>query len=333
MQPASSFVKLSENSAQHPCRTMPEHPRQGGPVCSPPPSMLSWFPQSPTTSDTPEAKETSLPGEANGNLSEQARTPVQETLPHDKILGNLFDRPQDSAANGLTGSPLDSANNAVYDPFDGSFVGFLISPDPNVQPEEQGKLHDVAAKNEALWSHLSRVLDLQNQISRLHLDMEEIGTNASDPKGKGRGTRSRAASVSQVVIDDAEGEEGIGGKRDEEAERNKAREEQFLKLAGQFRGKKEAINGIMTKLDSLSRAVTEFHALQAPKIDFPSSRHNSLPATDTGTEPLGSPIRTQPNPASRKLPSIHVPPRRTNEGEGPNALVESPMSTLVSLPP
>lgn len=123
-------------------------------------------------------------------------------------------------------------------------------PDQNVQPEEQGKLNDVAAKNEELWSHLSRVLELQSQISRMHLDMEEIGMNAGDPKGKGKGTRSRATSVSHVVIDDVEGDEGIGGKRDEEAERNKAREEQFSKLAGQFRVKKEAINGIMTKVDS-----------------------------------------------------------------------------------
>jgi hypothetical protein len=138
-------------------------------------------------------------------------------------------------------------NNAIYDPFDGSFLGSLVAPDHNVQPEEHGKLNDVAAKNEELWSHLSRVLELQNQISRMHLDMEEIGMNVSDPKGKGKGTRSRATSVSRVVIDDAEGEEGIGGTFDEEAERNKAREEQFSNLSGQFRGKKEAINGIMTK--------------------------------------------------------------------------------------
>lgn len=77
------------------------------------------------------------------------------------------------------------------------------------------------------------------------------GMNPNDPKGKGKGTRSRATSVSRVVIDDVEGDEGIGGKRDEEAERNKAREEQFSKLAGQFRGKKEAINAIMNKVGSI----------------------------------------------------------------------------------
>ncbi|KAJ7727812.1 hypothetical protein DFH07DRAFT_851476 [Mycena maculata] len=292
--------------------------------------MLSWFPQSPTTSDANEVKETVE--EPSDDRNQQPRTP--RTLPHDRILGNLFEG-RDNGLNGPLHRPsiLDPTNTAVYDPFTGSLLGNLVTPDQNVQPEEPGKLNEAVPKNEELWSHLSRVLELQNQISRLHLDMEEIGTNAGDPKGKGKGTRSRATSVSRFVIDDAEGEEGIGGKRDEEAERTKAREEQFSKLAGQFRGKKEAINGIMSKLDSLSRAVTEFHALQAPKIDFPLSRHNSLPATDTATEAVGSP--TFGDLAPRKLTSMSVPtamPKRADEQGAPEALVESPLSAAMTLP-
>lgn len=153
-------------------------------------------------------------------------------------------------------SQLDSGtlptNTAVYDPFDGSFLGSTLAPDRNVQPEEEPTEY-VNVKNEELWSHLSRVLELQNQISKMHLDMEEIGSNTGDPrpKGKGRAARSRAPSVSQVVNEEIEGDEGISVKRDEEAEKNKAREEQFSKLASQFRGKKEAINGIMTKVEFL----------------------------------------------------------------------------------
>ncbi|KAJ7110052.1 hypothetical protein C8R44DRAFT_801263 [Mycena epipterygia] len=295
--------------------------------------MLSWFPQSPATSDTP--KETPSAHDTNGNPNEPPPAPM-ETSPHDRILGNLFDNAQTGSENGLNGSVprADTANAAIYDPFDGSFLGSLVAPDHNVQPEEHGKLNDVSAKNEELWSHLSRVLELQTQISRMHLDMEEIGMNPNDPKGKGKGTRSRATSVSRVVIDDAEGDEGIGGKRDEEAEKNKAREEQFSKLAGQFRGKKEAINGIMNKLDSLSRAVTEFHALQAPKIDFPSSRHNSLPATNTAAEPVEDSafgMRAHPAPASMTL---SLPPKpTTKQPEAPQELVESPLSNLMPLPP
>ncbi|KAJ7225359.1 hypothetical protein GGX14DRAFT_420149 [Mycena pura] len=277
---------------------------------------LSWFPQSPVTSDAPTEKKTSLE-EQNGSRNE-SRT--AEALPHDRILGNLF--------AGLTnidpvhrGAAPDTANSSVYDPFDGSFLGNLVTPDQNVQPEDVGSLNDVVAKNDELWSNLSRVLELQSQISRMHLDMEEVGLNASDPKGKGKGTRSRATSVSRVVIDDAEGEEGIGGKRDEEAETNKAREEQFSKLSGQFRGKKEAINEIMLKLDSLSKAVTEFHALQAPKIDLPSSRQNSLPVTSAPASPEFSELRQ-----SKAKPSApNVSQRNEPQAESPH-LVESPLT-------
>ncbi|KAJ6575281.1 hypothetical protein B0H19DRAFT_1127997 [Mycena capillaripes] len=295
--------------------------------------MLSWFPQSPVTSDAPNvAKKAPLPDQ-NG-LNEPAH--AEEVTPHDRILGNLFHTQESSEKrNGSLphASGLDT-NNAVYDPFDGSFLGSLLAPDHNIQPEEPGKLSDVAAKNEELWSHLSRVLELQNQISSLHLDLEGIGLNAGDPKGKGKGTRSRATSVSRVVIDDVEGDEGIGGKRDEEAERNKAREEQFSNLHGQFRGKKEAIDGIMMKLDSLSKAVTEFHALQAPKIDFTSSRHDSLPVTNTAATSEDQ-MHAQFNPGPIK-PSLTPGPvnilRRAVE-PGTPVLVDSPMSGIMPLPP
>ncbi|KAJ6621203.1 hypothetical protein B0H10DRAFT_2019194 [Mycena sp. CBHHK59/15] len=295
----------------------------------------SWFPQSTSTPEaTQDAGANPLPGGHN------QRPGPAETLPHDRILGNLLDHAKtDSQASLSHASAIDSANS-VYDPFDGSFLGFLVPPDQNVLPEGHGKSNYAAAKNEELWSHLSRVLELQNQISHMHLDMEEIGMNASDTKGKGKGTRSRAASVSRVVSDDIEGEEGIGGKRDEEAERNKAREEQFAKLSGQFRGRKEAIDGIMTKLDALSRAVTEFHALQAPKIDIPSSRHNSLPVTNTAPEPTEKSAPFDMTPLSTSTapkPSASATPLKRVDESGNQtrpALVESPISTVeMSLPP
>ncbi|KAJ7706016.1 SGNH hydrolase-type esterase domain-containing protein [Mycena rosella] len=288
---------------------------------------------SPTTAGPPNpAGETPLAGQSSGNRNEQPP-------PHDRILGSLFEG-QNSSEDGLNGSSRASVldNKTIYDPFDGSVIGTLVAPDPNVIPEEHGKLTDTA-RNEELWSHLSRVLELQNQISRMHLDLEGIGMDARDPKGKGKGTRSRATSVTRVVIDDVEGEEGIGGKRDEEAEQNKAREEQFSNLSGQFRGKREAINGIMSELDSLAKAVTEMHALQAPKIDFLSSRNNSLPATNAA-EPLAfanpavgdmrSHINPAPTPNSQPpLPAL----KRADEPGIPQELVESPISTLITLPP
>ncbi|KAJ7492465.1 SGNH hydrolase-type esterase domain-containing protein [Mycena latifolia] len=296
-------------------------------------AMLSWFPQSPGASGSQNG-ELPLAAKSTGKRSEPH---AAETLPHDQILAKLFEQ-NASAEDGFKGPiprPSILDNNAIYDPFDGSFLGSLVAPDHNVQPEEHGKLNDIA-KNEELWSHLSRVLELQNQISRMHLDLEGIGINAADSKGKGKGTRSRATSVTRVIIDDVvEGEEGIGGKRDEEAERNKAREEEFLNLSAQFRGKREAINGIMTKLDSLSRAVTEFHALQAPKIDFPSSRNNSLPVTSTTAEPVTSPVFGRHVDPASTLASSPEPPtvlKRVDEPGSPQQMVDSPISTLISLP-
>ncbi|KAJ7103364.1 hypothetical protein B0H15DRAFT_208975 [Mycena belliarum] len=296
--------------------------------------MLSWFPPNPAASGSPNGGETPAAGGSKANQNPIHR-PVE--TPHDQILGKIYNEQGqsnvDDGSNGFASRTSVLDTNAIYDPFDASFIGSLVTPDENLQPEENGKLND-SAKNEELWSHLSRVLELQNQISVMHLDMEGIGLNASDPKGKGKGTRSRATSVTRVVIDDVEGEEGIGGKRDEEAERNKAREEQFLNLSGQFRGKKKAINSIMSKLDSLSQAVTEFHALQAPKIDFPSSRNNSLPVTNTSADPAPSPafggMRHVAPVTTLSSPAISAPLRRA---DGPQELVESPISTLTSLPP
>jgi hypothetical protein len=67
--------------------------------------MLSWFPQSPVTSDAPPdgakssdaPNETSLPGEQSRTLNEQART--EDALPHDRILGNLL-QGQDGSEKG-----------------------------------------------------------------------------------------------------------------------------------------------------------------------------------------------------------------------------------------
>jgi len=65
----------------------------------------------------------------------------------------------------------------------------------------------------------------------------------------------------------------------EEAEKNRAREEEFASLAHQFEGRKEAINDIMGKLDDLFNVLSEFHSLQAPSLDFPASRHQSSAST------------------------------------------------------
>ncbi|KAK7064097.1 hypothetical protein R3P38DRAFT_2822394 [Favolaschia claudopus] len=281
-----------------------------------------------------------LPNGGKGEESDSIYEPqTREISAHDRILDNLFQAPPEpdtllpvnpDSNDSLPPPVMLNARNSVYDPWDGALLGSLVAPDHNVQPEDHSKLNDNATKNEELWSHLSTVLDLQTQISQMHLELEEVGANA-ESKGKGKGTRSRAASVSRVIIDDAEGDEGVGGARDEEAERDKAREEQFSNLASQFRGKKEAMTAIMDRLDALSKSVTEFHALQAPKIDFFSSRENSVPVTNTTVDSQFTDT-TSPFDLAKK-PSLPLNILKRVDPDSSAFFTESPLSIAGPLPP
>ncbi|KAF9454128.1 hypothetical protein P691DRAFT_798395 [Macrolepiota fuliginosa MF-IS2] len=193
---------------------------------------------------------------------------------------------QEGAASATPAASLNShafPGSKLYDPFDGSPLGIVVPVEIN-----GGNMPTQAdsSSNEELWTHLSRVLDLQNQIARMHVDMEGVGPGKqADGKGKGplgntpkatAFTRLRTTSTGSVPGADIGDEEGVGV-ADEEAGKLKAREREFKKLATQFEGRKEAINEMMGTLDDLSKTLTEFHSLQAPKIEFPSpSRNNSL---------------------------------------------------------
>jgi len=150
--------------------------------------------------------------------------------------------------------------------------------------------------SELVWSHLSNILDLQGQISKKHLEMESIGSvdvkskkhafshkstlsNAS-VTGIGSGTkraipedlsippglntRDMGLSTASTISSSAEGDEENVDVPSEEAERNKAREEEFASLAHQFEGRKQAINDIMGKLDDLFHVLSEFNSLREP---------------------------------------------------------------------
>jgi hypothetical protein len=193
--------------------------------------------------------------------------------------------------------------------------------------------------SELVWSHLTSIMDLQSQISKKHLEMESIGN--ADVKSKkhvfshkptlsnasttgigsgakravpenlaiptGSNTRERALSTASTISSSG-GDQGDEANVDvdvpsEEAEKNRAREEEFASLADQFEGRKEAINDIMGKvcklsfsspciiqhsisqLDDLFNVLSEFHSLQAPSLDFPASRQQS--SADTCTTAKG----------------------------------------------
>lgn len=269
----------------------------------------------------------------------------------------------------------------LYDPFDGSPLGVILPV--TTRDGDSMPVHVEGSSNEELWAHLSRVLDLQNQIARMHVDMEGVGLG-KQADGKGKGplggtpratglTRTRTASTSSVPGADIGDEEGVGVV-DEEAEKLKAREREFKNLATQFEGRKEAINKMMGKvsnpsvppgrtqylpavvpqLDDLSKALTEFHSLQVPKIEFPSSSRNDslgfnindqiqapfiVPSDDSlsPTRPTESNIRssTMPMPAPTPYPeppSLGVEPNISSNSTASTQLLSASLGRKGPVP-
>ncbi|KAI5120831.1 hypothetical protein M0805_007018 [Coniferiporia weirii] len=118
----------------------------------------------------------------------------------------------------------------MYDPFDGQSIGMMV-------PGEFEEAED------DLWTHLARIRDLQSEIARMHSHME----------GLGEGERSHRSG--QTVDDETINAE-------EEVKAAKAAE--FAKLSDRFNGRKDAIDAIMAKLETLSHAINDFHTSRAP---------------------------------------------------------------------
>lgn len=165
----------------------------------------------------------------------------------------------------------------LLDPLDGSSHGVLLPQDINIVPQDEVQAvprfnsASVAAASEGMWSHLSKVLDLQSQIAKMHIDMEGVGGGDGRKKAQGKRHAARAsvlgddrrmyhsppslrmramsnASTIGTIVDEKEADEEGVNVTDEETERNRAREEEFAKLANQFEGKKESIREIMNKV-------------------------------------------------------------------------------------
>lgn len=123
----------------------------------------------------------------------------------------------------------------------------------------------MASKDEDLWNHLGRILELQSDIAAMHVQMEGLGarakaksqreTRALDQKASKRGNQhwnyadhGDAAGDDPGIGDRIVEDEGDEVAHDEEAERKKAREEEFARLGDRFTGRKDAIDEIMNKV-------------------------------------------------------------------------------------
>ena len=175
-----------------------------------------------------------------------------------------------------------TALETLHDPFDGSLLGMLspLSSDEASRHYDQshsqvnladgvestGAQQAASSSGDAVWSHLSRILALQTKISKMHLDMEGIGSMKAPDMTKHRpaassnpfanpdsaipqtpGPRRKRTLSAGSITDDGEGDDEVQGPTDE-SERNRIREEEFAKLASQFEGRKIAIQNIMGKV-------------------------------------------------------------------------------------
>ncbi|PPQ99573.1 hypothetical protein CVT24_005361 [Panaeolus cyanescens] len=116
-----------------------------------------------------------------------------------------------TAGTARLATPID----LLIDPYDGNVLGSLI---PHVSDNEHDDdMHTMAmagtgapgarAPSELVWSHLSKVLELQNDISRLHMRMESIGTGkdaSGTTKKAGRKGHHRTPSSRTTAKDDVE---------------------------------------------------------------------------------------------------------------------------------
>ncbi|KAF9041748.1 hypothetical protein BDZ89DRAFT_1060113 [Hymenopellis radicata] len=210
------------------------------------------------------------------------------STPHDTILAGIYERTTttvDSPAGNDDAHFLQA--EPLHDAYDGSIVGHVVPSNPALHPETRICQDPPSKRDEQLWKQLSKVLDLQAEIASRHIQMEGIGTRSGDGKGKGKGKGAKSQiniweamgstegipSDAAHAVDEDEGVE-LGAEADEE-KRNREREDEFAKLAHQFEGRKEGIIEIMDQLDQLSKALTMFHHLQAPRISFAADSSSS----------------------------------------------------------
>ncbi|KAF9567012.1 hypothetical protein CPC08DRAFT_814530, partial [Agrocybe pediades] len=213
------------------------------------------------------------------------------------------------------GISLSTSPQLLFDPYDGMSMGTLFEQDKYGVSDQE--FAEAGGVDLVAWKNLARVLDIQSQISKMHMDMENIGSSkAGDSKnrthhasmsavsgtpaglsGFGEGKdplippglnqpRKRAMSTVSTVSSSgqADDDEGVNVPN-EEAEKLRIREEEFSKLAHQFEGRKEAINGIMSKLDDLSQAIYAFHRVQPPTPTASTRRSKSKMETSAKSGP------------------------------------------------
>ena len=251
--------------------------------CTSPSAQLDDTVKSPSKSPPPISRHTSphdvvlarmrgLPTPADGTDAKNHPESLQaDDLPQVAQAADSVDAPSPSSVSLSTANNPAGPREVLHDPFDGSPIGLLAANTQGRQSQQQPssirgdvRAPEGGSRDEDLWVHLSRVLDLQNQVAKMHLEMESVRPSVGKSKASGRGPARKTAKGKagsddhsdnvvegiDVEAEDAhEGdEEGVEVEGDEEAERKKAREAEFAGLADHFEGRNESINAIMGRV-------------------------------------------------------------------------------------
>ncbi|KAJ8597637.1 hypothetical protein M405DRAFT_855571 [Rhizopogon salebrosus TDB-379] len=253
--------------------------------------------------------------------------------PHDDILADLQRRLPSSAPpeqqflrpDAPMGSSLNLGSSAVETSL------FTAESLPSHEPAKETmydpstgqRLHDYvptparSGADEKLWSHLSHILELQSEIAKMHVDMEnvgrghdgpassECGANADTARSETGKHRKRNETLGEHENEDETDEATEGDESDgDDVFGKRKREEEFTRLAERFAKRKVVIDSVMDKLDNLSNALKAFHALPTPELDLGSSRieimSSHAPAT-TNRGTAGSSVVTSTTSAPAHL--------------------------------
>ncbi|KAI0375265.1 hypothetical protein BV20DRAFT_985748 [Pilatotrama ljubarskyi] len=237
------------------------------------------------------------------------------------------------AASPSLGGPRSTASSPgttqepLFDPFSGSLVGVMVPRKQDRDNERDAVASQFEQTREELWARLASIRELQSAVASMHVQMEGSGVNDLRSAKRAAGVTGRVHSDTIHVGDNWDEPDGAAEAAEEQ--RKRARDAEFSDLAETFKGRRKAIDDIMGKLGELSDALTTFHALPTPTMDFAMSRNttkDSMPMSpDVATSPIPS-IAASPSP---ELPATAAPMPKlvfTEADKNEGLFHESPVS-------
>ncbi|KAI0660342.1 hypothetical protein C8Q70DRAFT_913379 [Cubamyces menziesii] len=234
--------------------------------------------------------------------------------------------PSPGGAARSTASSPGASQEALFDPFSGSLVGVMVPKKGDKEHERDPAATQFNQTREELWSRLASIRELQSAVASMHVQME--GTGLSDHRGAKRPAGVAGRVHTDTIHVDEDWDEPDGAAEAAEEQRKRARDAEFNDLSEAFRGRRKTIDDIMGKLGELSDALTTFHALPTPVMDFTNSRTNTKDSMPTSpdlalpTSPIASTAASPSPELPAALPRFVLSEADRNEG----VLHESPVS-------